>query len=353
MFFSYRTRQKLARVFPWLLTALVLLVVAAMCWLLWLQRFVVYTPQGAKFDFDYVPPTAEGVIPQKPANSHVQIEYPMEEPNLPQKPQDPDDPAGPILPEIPVLGDVVSGYVVELSAIQSDPEAVRKQVEPLPAGTAVLVRVVNFWGYRYYTSGYGTLISEENRLKLDGMIRWMAERDLYMIARVPAFRDYYYSTANLSCCLTKTNGYPYEDAVYCYWLNPRNDTVLTRLTQIAKELQNLGFDEVVFDDFTMPTAETISFTGDRKEAIYEAAETLAVACASDDFTVSFVTDDLDFRLPQANCRLYIENAEASQVESILEQLETLDDRRCVVFFCSNYDDRFNACGALRPIELAQ
>jgi hypothetical protein len=321
-----------------------------MCWLLWLQRFVVYTPQGAQFDFDYVPPTAEGVIPQKPANSHVQIEYPMEEPNLPQKPQDPDDPAGPLLPEIPVLGDVVSGYVVELSAIQSDPEAVRKQLEPLPSGTAVLVRVVNFWGYRYYTSAYGTLISEANRKKMDDLLVWLADRDLRVVGRMPAFRDYFYLDEYEDLGLERPSGLIWTSPDRDYWMDPTKEKNLTRLTHIMRELRNLGFDEIVFDDFYFPETEEIAFTGDRKEAIYQAAETLAIAGATEDFTVSFVTSDMNFRLPEGNCRLYV-HAEPAEVEDVLAQIQVADKLKQVVFFCNTFDNRFDGYSVIRPYAL--
>ena len=119
-----------------------------------------------------------------------------------------------------------------------------------------------------------------------------------------------------------------------------------------RELKGLGVDEVVFDDFSMPDSENIVFTGDRKEAVYAAAETLVTACAGEDFAVSFVTTDYGFRLPEGNCRLYMEGVEASMVEDVLQQIQTPDDRIHIVFFCSTFDERFDGCSVLRPIELA-
>ena len=355
MFFSYRTRQKLSRVFPHLLTLVVVIVIAAVCGLLWLQRFVIYTPQGARIDFALRPPIVAGQLPQKPIRKPVNILYPQQLPNpdQPQKPQDPDSPQGPDQPEMPVISDAIFGYYTNINTLILEPEMSREQLSALPAGTAVMVEVANFWGSRYYTSDYGTPGVEAVRATLDALLEWMSQRELHMIALLPAFRDHYYARDNTSCGLPIAGGYLWPDSVGSYWLNPRSDKVLTRLTQIIRELQSLGFDEVVFDDFTMPAAEEIVFVGDRKAAIYEAAETLVTACANENFTVSFITDDMDFILPLGNCRLYIENAEGAQVEEILQQLDTPDDTRCVVFFCSNFDDRFQGCGVLRPLELAQ
>ena len=128
--------------------------------------------------------------------------------------------------------------------------------------------------------------------------------------------------------------------------------MLTRLTRIIGELKELGFDEVVFDDFTMPESESIKFSGDRKEAIYAAAETLVTACATEDFTVSFVTKDYGFRLPEGNCRLYVEGVEPADVENVLQQIQTPDDVVCIVFFCSTFDNRFDGYSVMLPMELA-
>ena len=352
MLFSYRTRRFLARIFPTLLTILVLILVAVLCWLLWLQRFVIYTPQGAFFDFGLQPPSGVGMIPQRPSDSQVTIEYPDGQPEDTKPPAtSPDIPIGPDVPVTPEQP-LVTGYYIEAKQVQDDPEGIRRQLEQLPAGTAVLIRLANFWGYRYYTSEYGTPISAENSKKMDDLLTWLAEQDLYMIARLPAFRDYYYSVDNTPCGLKKANGYLWQDPDRCYWLNPTNERVLTRLTQIMRELRNLGFDEVVFDDFTMPDSEEVIFNGDRKEAIYAAAETLVTACATEQFTVSFLTEDYGFRLPEGNCRLYIADAEPSAVEDILEQIQTPNDQLQVVFFCDTFDTRFQNCSVLRPIDLA-
>lgn len=354
MFFSYQTRRVLARIFPALLTVLVLILVSVVCWLLWLQRFVVYTPQGVVFDFDLQPPGIAGVVPQRPSDSHISIEYPD---NMPEESVPPDEPDIPDVPDVPDEPEVpekkgISGYYVAINSIFNNPDEVRSQIEQLPAGTAVLIQIANLWGYRFYTSEFGTPASEENRKKVDSLLAWMAERDLHVIARLPAFRDYYFALDNRSCGLKTPYGYLWAGSDGCYWLNPTNEKVLTRLTQIVRELKGLGVDEVVFDDFTMPESENIVFSGDRKEAIYAAAETLVTACATEDFTVSFLTADYGFRLPEGNCRLYLQGVEPSQVEDVLQQIKTPDNAIYVVFFCSTFDDRFDGCSVLRPIELA-
>ena len=49
---SYRTRRFLHRLGIVLLVLLLLAIVTWMVWIVWLDRFVVYSRDGAKFDFD-------------------------------------------------------------------------------------------------------------------------------------------------------------------------------------------------------------------------------------------------------------------------------------------------------------
>lgn len=352
MLFSYKTRRFLAGIVPTLLTVLVLVLAAVVCGLLWLQRFVVYTPQGVKLDFSLQPPNAAAVIPQRPTDSRVVIEYPDGEADAPQPPDD--EPDLPDLPEEPVgpQRQPIGGYEFDVKKLHEDPEKIRSQLENLPAGTAVMVRVSNLWSYRYYTSAFGKPASEENRKKLDELIPWMKERGLYLVARMPAFRDFEYSLEDTSCGLPMAGGYLWPDEKNCYWLNPTKEKVLTRLAQILRELKSVGFDEVMFEDFTMPQTDKIVFNGDRKEAVYTAAETLVAACAGEDFAVSFLTEDMDFRLPEGNCRVYFTGVSASRLPEILEDFSEVDPKTQLVFFCENYDNRFDGYCVIRPLDMA-
>lgn len=352
MVFSYKTRRVLAGILPVLLTVVVLLLAAVVCGLLWLQRFVVYTPQGAKLDFGLQPPNAAAQIPQRPAGGQVVIEYPDGITDAPLPPED--EPDLPDLPDVPVRPQQqsISGYEFDVKKLHENPDKIRSQLEKLPAGTAVMVRVANLWSYRYYSSSFGKPASEANRKKLDELIPWMRERGLYLVARMPAFRDYEYALENTSCGLPTAGGYLWWDSDNCYWLNPTKEKVLSRLAQILRELKNVGFDEVMFEDFWIPEDEKIIFDGDRKEAVYAAAETLVAACSGDDFAVSFLTEDMAFRLPEGNCRVYLAGVGASQISEVLDHFSAVDPKTQIVFFCENYDNRFDGYCVIRPLDMA-
>ena len=48
----YRTRRALRRLCVTVLVLLLIVMALALCWLLWLNRYVIYTRDGAKLDFN-------------------------------------------------------------------------------------------------------------------------------------------------------------------------------------------------------------------------------------------------------------------------------------------------------------
>ncbi len=338
MIVSYRTRRFLRRAFGILTTVLVVGAILLAVWLLWLQRFVVYTQEGAVFDFDLNLDPQPGVQAGTPApGPSVNLEY-VEPPEA----------------DAPADGDLerISGYYVTVDELLDDLSAVEEKILALPAGTPVLLDVKGIWGYFYYSTAVGKTTSTSfDMAVMDRFFATVNSRGLYTIARLPAFRDYDFGRNNHSSALASPGGYLFADSDYCYWLKPHSDTVLTYLIQITRELQKMGFDEVVFKDFRFPNSENIVFDGDRGEAIAKAAQTLVTACAGDGFTVSFLSDDPAFVLPAGNSRLYLENVVASEVQQVLSQYENGDRR--ILFLAQTNDTRYDAGCVLRPIDLAR
>lgn len=337
MIFSYRTRQFLRRLRSVVLAAVVVLSVALVCFAVWLQRFVVYTPDGVRLDMSVGTPASGGKIPTRPAKVEVSLEY-MEP-----------EASG---PDASVAQQRLAGYYIDPKMVQDDMAGLRTQLSALPAGTAVLLDVKSFWGYFYYSSEQGPGSDNYILAEVDALIAELARSDLYVIARLPALRDYDYGKNNTSSGLPTKKGYLWTDESGCYWLDPTDDGTLTHLIQIAKELRGLGFDEVVFQDFYVPESNKIVFDADRKAAIEAAAQTLVTACATDSFAVSFVGYTPDLTLPEGNCRLYLEDVAAAQVQDVLAQVIVADKRLNVVFLAQTNDTRYDVCGTLRPLELA-
>lgn len=339
---SYRTRRRLRRLGKTLLITALVALVAWMCWLVWLDRYIVYTPQGVRLDFslDLTFPTGPAAEAPEPGPT-VSIFYdePDAEPILPNYEQTP-----------------ISGYYVDFDALTEDVSAVKLQLESLPAGTAVLLDVKNTKGFFHYSTSVGQTTSDKVDIEaMDELFTWLAGRDLYTIARLPAFRDWEFGLNNVPCGLPKKdgNGSLWMDDTNCYWLDPTSDGTLNYLVRILTELRGLGFDEVVFEDFRFPNTEKIEFEGDKTQSLADAAAMLVSACATDRFCVSFFSEDPAFPLPAGRTRLYLSDVTAADVHTVAQQVTTDDPAVHVLFFATTNDTRYDAYSVLRPLANAR
>lgn len=341
MLFSYRARQRWKRLFNVLLYVILALIVLAVCLLIWVQRFLVYTPEGVRLDFSPTRPPAVGTVPTAPENTKVSIEYispeePEEDPDLP-------------LPEEERL----AGYYIEASALQEDDfTPIYEQLAALPAGTPVMMDVRSIRGNYYYSSAYGNVSILYDAEKMDALIRYLADGDFYLIARFPSLREQSYATKNPLLGIQHVNGYVWADADGIYWIDPTKDSVITHLIQVIKELRGLGFDEVVLQDFTIPESENIVFKKDRQEVLNTTAQALVTACTTDRFTLSFVAQSSALQLPEGRCRLYLMNVPAAEVEAIVAQFAVSNPATELVIIADSFDTRYEICGTLHPLSQA-
>ena len=82
---------------------------------------------------------------------------------------------------------------------------------------------------------------------VDELIKKLKERDIYVIARVVAFRDPYLAEAKPEWSLNKADGSLYRDNKGLAWVNPYKKEVWDYLIEVGKAAAQAGFDEVQFD----------------------------------------------------------------------------------------------------------
>jgi len=338
MSMPYRTRRVLLRILTVLLVLVLVTVVVVGCWLLWLDRYVVYTRQdGAKLDFSLSEEVPEGELAVPPTQAEAPSIY-----------YNSGEDAVNTSTELAQL----LGYYADSAALKEDIGAVRSQVKTLPAGTAVMVDVKSIYGSFYYSSEVSTSrASDIDPAEMDKLIGELNSGVFYTIARLPALRDYEYGLNHVPDGLPTAGGYLWIDDDGCYWLNPQSQGTIAYLVQIVNELKALGFDEVVFSDFYFPQTDGIVFQGDKAQALTTAAETLLTTCGTDRFAVSFV-DGGSFTLPEGRSRLYLEGVEAADVASRVEETGIADKAIRVVFLTEVHDTRFDAYSVLRPLAAA-
>ena len=335
----YRTRQNLQRAALILLVVAIVAATAWLCWFVWLQRYVVYTrDNGAIIDTSMSPQIPEGQVATEPTDETISIYY-NEGENAINTSTD--------------LMQMV-GYYADAQAL-TNLSAVSAQTKLLETGTAVMLDVKDAKGRFFYSSAVSAERSSAVDITgMDELIRQLDSKGMYLIARLPALRDYSFGLSSTSNGLFVSSGaYLWADDDYCYWLDPTKEGTVTYLVQIVTELKNLGFDEVVFDEFRFPDTDNLKFSGDRAQALNTTAQTLVTTCATGSFAVSFVGEEEGFTIPTGRCRLYVENATAAQAAGIAASSGLADPSIYLVFLTEFHDTRFDAYSVLRPLESAQ
>ena len=335
----YRTRQNLIRAALILLIIAIVAAAAWLCWFVWLQRYVIYTrDEGAIIDKNLPAQIQDGEVAQKPTEETISIYYNEGENAINTSKE---------------LLQMV-GYYADAAAL-SDIPAVSQQAKLLETGTAVMLDVKDAKGRFFYSSAVSPERSSLVDIQaMDELIQQLDKKGLYLIARLPALRDYSFGLSHTENGLFVSSGaYLWADDDYCYWLDPSKEGTVTYLVQIVTELKNLGFDEVVFDDYLFPDTEDLKFSGDRAQALNDTAKTLVSTCATNSFAVSFIAEAEGFTIPSGRSRLYVENATAAQAAGIAAASGVADPAIYLVFLTEFHDTRFDVYSVLRPLESAE
>lgn len=338
MTLSYRARRRLRRsvIITGIVIALGLTLFSG--WVIWADRYIVYTRDGAKLDFGLSQAFPEG-SPAKPPEAQKPVKVVIRDTDQ--------DNSQPILEQTSIRG-----YYIQSKELQEDIPGIIEKLETLPAGTAVLMDMKGINGSFYYSTAVGRSISKGiDQEQISRLLEFLSSNNIYAIARVPAFRDWEYGLHNVPQGLPRKGGGGslWMDEKNCYWLDPANEGVQGYLIRIATELKGLGFDEVVFSEFRFPDTDKIVYEGSKSEAISTAAATLVEACASDRFYVSFQNSNYGFPLPQGNSRLYLKDVSATDIPLVLEQAVTDQPDLQLLFLTEANDTRYNDYCVLRPL----
>ena len=336
---TYRTRRMLKQAGIVSLILLMLFIIAWFCSVVFLERHVVYTREGAMLDMSVSANDLIGEVANPPVGStNISIFY------------NEGDDAINMSDELTQL----DGYFIDIEDLKTNIAGAWDLMEPLKANTPIMIDLKGGYGSAYYSSTLPGIItsSEVSVASVDEMIGFMNEKNFYTIARISAFRDYNFGLNNVSSGLMHVNGKGlWPDEGHCYWLDPTKETTINWLVSIIKEIKNMGFDEVVLTDFRFPDTDMIRFDGDKTEALGTAANQLVAKCADKDFAVSFEVPSHEFPQPEGRSRMYLEKIAATNVSMVAAKVEEFmtDPQLRLVFIAETNDTRFNAYGCLRPI----
>ena len=239
----YRTRRMIQRIGIVFLIFLMLFIIAWFCSVVFLERYVVYTREGAMLDMSISANEIIGEeVTSKESSTGITIFY-NEGENA-----------------VNMSNELVQldGYYIDIEALKTDIAGCWDLMEPLNSNTPIMIDLKGGYGSAYYSSTLPGIItsSEVSVASVDELIGYMNDKNFYTIARISAFRDYNYGLNHVSTGLMHINGKGlWPDAGHCYWLDPTKEDTINWIVSIIKEIKNMGFDEVVLTDFCFPDSD--------------------------------------------------------------------------------------------------
>ena len=341
MSIPYRHQRTLRRLGIVALVLLLIFIIVWFCWVVWLQRYVVYTSSGAKLDFAQASYDISGVeaAPQQ-QNVDISIFY--------NEGADAID----TTKEMTQL----AGYYITSDMYKEDLDNIMLQVERLPNSTPIMVDMKGPFGTFFYNSKLGEAIQSQstNIAGVQQRLDRMNKKGFYKIARISALRDRTYGENHVTSGLYMlSRAGLWMDEGGMYWLDPTNASTITWISSVVLELKEMGFDEVLLDNFRFPNSEQYIFSGDKTAALQTAATKIMEACASNKCVVSFGVDDPTFALPEGRCRMYLSNVEAANVGTKFSQVTVEDPEIRVVFLSETGDTRFDKYSVMRSLNVAE
>ena len=339
MALSYRSRRVWRGIGAFLLVLALVLVLAAIVWLLWIDRYMIYTRDGAKLDFSLSEQLQVGEVAVPPQAKETTPIYYNEGDNA--------------INTSTELAQMY-GYYITTDMLLNDGYRTMQILRTLPAQTPVMIELKDIRGRFYYNSSMGPINSKLDMAQAQQIISFITDSGLYAIAKFPALRDYTFGLENVPYGLPAKgyNGALWMDMQGCYWLDASKEGTVGFLIQIITELKTMGFDEVVLGDFMFPDTDRIVYSKNKKEVLQNAAARLVEACGSSRFAVSFVVSDAEFALPAGRTRLYLEGKTAGEAKQQAELATVPDNLINLAFITDLKDSRFDNYSVLRPLTLA-
>ena len=337
--FSYRNKRLLKKTLKIALAVILGIAALIICRFVYLGRFVTYDDAGAHLDYEQ----------HLSADRTPVIERPEEDFSFDTVLDDTSEEDG-----AQSQRTQLTGYYITTTMLTAGVDQVREALSQVDDYNAILLDVKSIFGSFYYsTSITGAAKATVLDVKqVDALIRELSQmKGVTLIARVPAFSDPEYALKHQSQALPLYSGALWTDEHDCYWLNPYSNDVQGYLTSIALELSDLGFDEVLFDNFYFPDSDRISWTGSvtKQEAILDAADNLSANLLNQPIRLCLGTSDPNVA---AYCsRVFLTTNNASQIDSDISSLSEVlpDSASQIAYITDSRDTRFDACSAFRPL----
>lgn len=235
---SYRGRGPKWKI---LLAILLVLVIAVAASVIYLQQFLVYGADGSRqirlpwqTEEKDPPPDGEGEAPENQPDVDVVVQEPED--------QGPKETAAFSLPA------------------QALTQALWQETEKPSGANAVAVRLKTSNGTVYFNAANAVSGAVETELDTAAALAAVtAQEGLHTIASVACLQDFKAANADVEGRgLKNTGGYIFYDGNNSLWLDPAKPGTREYVCALAKEIAELGFDELLLTDFSYPTVGKIN-----------------------------------------------------------------------------------------------
>ena len=317
---SYRNKLLLRR------TLIILLIAAALAALLmliiyvYLGRYVIYTEDGAYFSFD--PPEVAAATPYDPPKP-ASIELVTGEPVEP----------GTVLGDTDVeLKDTeIHGVLLDYATLRDG--STLTKVELGADGSNTLVMEMKIADAEILTTNaVRQLLSRANN------------QDVWTVGILSCLADSEFVESNSSAGLNISGGARFLGKKQTYFLDPANDAAIAHVVEQILQLKDMGFDEVLLDDFYMPTSSDLDYNfGNRTAAdVIAQAYEKVITAVDDQCRISIlVTDPTEGHQLQSKAeRLYVLFNDGSTAKAYADRV----GQRFLVFVTDSHDTRFDEYG---------
>ena len=246
---SYRGRNGGGGQTIWIIV-LVLVLLAAVAFLL-AQRYVVYDENGKAHLtlFERQKETPENPVdPQDVVIEREDTDHPQQTPE-PDEPEETPEP-------VPVGRKLAELHAneVEYGSLWWTPDYVLSRIDE-----AMVIEVKRPGGGVTYGTDVATPAGATvERGVTRGNLTTLLQSDKYTVARMCCLVDPAFARVAPEAALSTADGQLWYDASGRVWLDPTNAEVRTYLTDLCRELADLGFKEILLDEFCYPATGDLS-----------------------------------------------------------------------------------------------
>ncbi len=339
-YFSYRNKIRLRNAGFTIAIAFLIIIGLLVGGFFYLERYVVYTSDGARLEFPNDDTTLTVTNPTFSVTPDATI---------------PTESMPPVVIEtLTETGEVVqvnqlSGYYIPPTLLSA---SLDDALAPTDRTLSVMVDLASNYGNFYFTTSAsgGNYSSAVNITAADALLADLGQReDVYLIAAIPAFQNSAQALVNANDGLMLSGGALWMDGEGCYWMDPSKASTLSYLETMAYAALTMGFDEIVYTDFYLPVSDNIIYGETSETAIVDAAAYLSGSAIAEQIAISFGSDDS--ALLAYGDRLYLESGNASLIALLTEEMpEDKKANEALVFLTSSRDTRFEGYGLIQPLE---